>query len=136
AAETSPPAESATPHPSPRPSHPNGSHQSGTVGDLVPILPAEGPLPQAEPVEPEPVATPPKHSQGGTVGEMVPLLEGNATIQTDWSQPPPVRQKPASPVARPRTTKTSDTAQRPAAPATMRIPPPRQDEPAAPRKPS
>ncbi len=100
-----------------------GTTEVGSVGGMIPILPSEIPLAQeAEPVAPEPVTpepeAPARRSRTGTVGDLVPLLEGNPTVETDWSQAPPVRKKPTAP----RPSKPSDTAQRPAAPATLRLP--------------
>ncbi len=132
-------APAAPPPPSPSEATPpsNGPSQSGTVGDLIPILPAEPTLPFAEPVEPAAEDSSVRRSKSGTVGDLVPLLEGNPTVQTDWSQPPPVRQKPATPPATPRTTRAGDTVQRPAAPATTRITaPPKPEATPPPRKPA
>ncbi len=77
-----------------------GSSQTGSVGELVPILPAEAvgePAESAEPAAPAPTAAP-------------------------WQQPPPVRQRPAK--AAPATRRAPPSDPPPPAPAAPAPPPP------------
>ncbi len=75
-----------------------GSGKSGSVGDMVPILPAEITL-SPDP-EPAPVA---KKQTTGSVGDMIPLLQPDPdpgavspAVSTSWMEPPPVRRPPAA----------------------------------------
>jgi outer membrane protein assembly factor BamB len=116
AAPGGPPAPAA-------PSPPNGQ-LSGSVGDLVPILPAE------EVIEPTESAPPGRTSERG--GDQVPLVEAevvdaevmDVVVEApqeapSWHQPPPVRRAPA--------------AARPAAPSAPARPPQHETVPDQPR---
>jgi outer membrane protein assembly factor BamB len=76
----------AAPSRGPRSEPPPSKQQSGSVGDLVPILPTESlPIPEELP-------TPP----AGKVGDTVPLIEAEAASPADvpdWLKPPPVRRQ-------------------------------------------
>jgi outer membrane protein assembly factor BamB len=106
------------------------SQRSGSVGDLVPILPAE-PLAALPPSEAGPDA------RGGQVGETVPLLEAEGAAPAGelpaWMQPPPVRRsaipteatppEPATKTRLPRKRKTGADTQ-PSAPMAEQTPAP------------
>ena len=96
-----------------------------SVGDLVPILPAEITL-SPDP-EPAPVA---KKQTTGSVGDMIPLLQPDPdpaalspAVSTSWMEPPPVRRPPAAGTSAPsspapaKPSKPSDSAPRRAVPA-------------------
>jgi outer membrane protein assembly factor BamB len=112
------------PPPSPVPKSPNrgqsgGTQWSGSVDDLIPMLPAET-------VEPHSTG-----DEGGSkhVSDMVPVVEAEAAprdpVEVSWNQPPPVRGAPTRPASADPTTKkkvpSNGRGQKPAASQTTQL---------------